>query len=294
NERMKHMMNEQLQLSISSPLKIRKFDYKHFTYPWHFHSEYEIIYIKSGAGNRFVGHSSEDFADGDVLLLGSNLPHYLKSENTYYLQNSLRVQGVIVQFEKDFMHQPIDNYPHFIPIKRLLIDSLKGLYFPAGCSARLIELLEMMPLETGMKQMCSFLELLNVMTEISARQLISPLSSSKDSMSDIPRLNKVILYLNNNYIRNVGLDEIAAVASMNTSAFCRFFKNNTGRTFKHYILELRVSDACKQILSTDKSISQIGAECGFETVSYFNNVFKKNVGFTPSAYKSMMTKNIMD
>ena len=65
------MMNEQLPISKSSPLKARFYDYPYFTYPWHFHTEYEIIYVKEGTGMRFVGNNAEKYADGDILLLGS-------------------------------------------------------------------------------------------------------------------------------------------------------------------------------------------------------------------------------
>ena len=71
---MRKMMNEQLPISKSSPLKARFYDYPYFTYPWHFHTEYEIIYVKEGTGMRFVGNNAEKYADGDILLLGSDLP----------------------------------------------------------------------------------------------------------------------------------------------------------------------------------------------------------------------------
>jgi len=80
---MRKMMNEQLPISKSSPLKARFYDYPYFTYPWHFHTEYEIIYVKEGTGMRFVGNNAEKYADGDILLLGSDLPHYMKSDEVY-------------------------------------------------------------------------------------------------------------------------------------------------------------------------------------------------------------------
>ena len=78
---MRKMMNEQLPISKSSPLKARFYDYPYFTYPWHFHTEYEIIYVKEGTGMRFVGNNAEKYADGDILLLGSDLPHYMKIDS---------------------------------------------------------------------------------------------------------------------------------------------------------------------------------------------------------------------
>ena len=115
---MRKMMNEQLPISKSSPLKARFYDYPYFTYPWHFHTEYEIIYVKEGTGMRFVGNNAEKYADGDILLLGSDLPHYMKSDEVYQQEGStLRTTGTIIQFEKDFMHHAFNYYPHFVKIK---------------------------------------------------------------------------------------------------------------------------------------------------------------------------------
>lgn len=119
----------------SRPLKARFYDYPYFTYPWHFHTEYEIIYVKEGTGMRFVGNNAEKYADGDILLLGSDLPHYMKSDEVYRQEGStLRTTGTIIQFEKDFMHHAFNYYPHFVKIKNLLEEAQRGIYFPAGCS----------------------------------------------------------------------------------------------------------------------------------------------------------------
>ena len=224
---MRKMMNEQLPISKSSPLKARFYDYPYFTYPWHFHTEYEIIYVKEGTGMRFVGNNAEKYADGDILLLGSDLPHYMKSDEVYRQEGStLRTTGTIIQFEKDFMHHAFNYYPHFVKIKNLLEEAQRGIYFPAGCSLRLVDLLESIPVETGV--------------------------------------------------------------AMNPAAFCRFFKSKTGKSFKNYILEMRIGYACKLLLMGDMNISQISVECGFDTISHFNKSFKKHTGFTPSYYKKMM------
>ena len=96
---MRQIINEQLQISESNPIKARYYDYDRFTYPWHFHSQYEIIYVRKGDGRCFVGDCIEQFSDGDMILFGPNLPHYMRSDDAYHCGNPLlRVQGTIVQF----------------------------------------------------------------------------------------------------------------------------------------------------------------------------------------------------
>lgn len=286
---MRRIINEQLPISKSLPLKARFYDYQHFTYPWHFHSEYEVIYVKESTGTRFVGNNIEKFRDGDILLLGSNLPHYMKSDETYFDEaNTRRVRGTIIQFEKEFMYYSINHYPHFAKVRHLLDESQRGVYFPAGCSLILVDLLDKIPLQQGLEQMISFLELLKEMAETEERQIIATADFASEEPYDASRIDKVISYLNKNYTRSIDLDEISSFAAMNPTSFCRFFKGKTGKSFKNYILDMRIAYACKLLLMDDVTISNISAECGFDTISHFNKTFKKNTGYSPSQYRKMM------
>jgi len=286
---MKTILNERLPISKSSPLKARFFDYEHFSYPLHFHSEYEIIYIKEGTGTRFLGNSIAKFKAGDIVLIGSNLPHFMKSDEEYHSGNiDLRVKGTIVQFEKEFMYSAINHYSHFIKVKSLLHESQRGIYFAGGNFQKLLDLLEKIPLENGLNQMMLFLEILKEMSEIDDRQLISTTDFINETIYDTARIDKVISFLNKNYTRTISLEEIASFAAMNASAFCRYFKSKTGKSFKNYILDMRIGYACKLLLMEDISISQLSSQCGFETISHFNKSFKKNTGYVPSQYRKMM------
>ncbi|AOW09948.1 AraC family transcriptional regulator [Flavobacterium gilvum] len=289
---MKAIMNERLLISKSSPLSVRFYDYKHFTYPLHFHTEYEIIYIKESTGTRFVGNNISKYEAGDVLLIGSNLPHFLKSDDIYHSAESvLRVKGTIIQFEKEFMYYAINNYPHFIKIKNLFQESERGIFFAKDCSKKLKNLLEKISLENGLNQLFSFLEILKEMSEIESRQRISTSDFVNETIYDTTRIDKIISYLNKNYTRNVTLDEIASFAAMNPSAFCRYFKSKTGKSFKNYIIDMRIGYACKLLMMEDISISQLSIKCGFETLSYFNRAFKKNTGYVPSQYKNTILES---
>jgi AraC-like DNA-binding protein len=286
---MRAIINERLPISKSSPLKARFFDYEHFSYPLHFHSEYEIIYIKEGTGTRFLGNSITKFQAGDILLIGSNLPHFMKSDDTYHSGNAdLKVKGTIIQFEKEFMYYAINHYPHFIKIKNLFQESQRGIYFAAASFPKLQDLIEKIPLENGLNQMMLFLEILKEMSETDNRQTISTTDFVNETIYDTARIDKVISFLNKNYTRNVSLEEIASFAAMNASAFCRYFKSKTGKPFKNYILDMRIGYACKLLLMEDISISQLSSQCGFETISHFNKTFKKNTGYVPSQYRKSL------
>ncbi len=280
-------MNEKLSISETEPLKARFYNYERFTYPWHFHSEYEIIYFQVGTGTRYIGNNIEPFVPGEVLLIGPNLAHYMKSDE--YQPKGLK--GTIIQFEKDFMQHAISNYSHFAKIKKLLDESRNGVVFSSFSNDDLYAVLNKIPAEKGINQIISLLETLKLMSENESRKKLSTSEPTEISISEHPRFDKVISFLNRNYNREIKLEEIASVAAMNPSAFCRYFRNKTGKTLKNYIAHMRTSYACKLLLTQNMNISQISNECGFETVSYFNKTFKEKTGYTPTEYKYLMLKS---
>lgn len=92
-------------------------------------------------------------------------------------------------------------------------------------------------------------------------------------------------FLNKHYTQPICLEDVASYAAMNPTAFCRFFKENTGKTFRQHITDMRIGYACKLLLNGKWNISEISLECGFESVAHFNRCFKKHTGMTPTSYR---------
>ncbi len=285
---MRNLINEKLTISEDSPIRVRHYDYDHFSYPWHFHSQFEIIYFSKGSGTRFVGNSIQRFVPGDIILIGPELPHYMKSDEVEGTSPKNRYQGTIVQFEKNFMYHSISHYPQFTRIRKLLEDASKGIIFPVEGNAGIRKMLYRLPSRKGIEQLLELLQILKLMSESPNRQIIASVDSENSPVFDYSRIDKILVYLNKNYNRDISLTEVASIAAMNPSAFCRFFKQKTGKSLKTYIADMRISYACKLILHDSMSIAQISTECGFETISYFNKTFRKLTGHTPTEYKAWM------
>ena len=286
---MKKIMNEKLTITTSNPVRARFYDYPRFTYPWHFHSEYEIIYVEQGEGECLIGDSIIPYSKGDMILFGTELPHSMQSPAEYGTDPKLKVKGVNIQFEKDFMHYSISQYSQFIPIRNLLEESCRGIKFAVGTSRKTIRLLKQIPSSKGAEQIIALLSLLQIMaTDTKKKFLTTAHYTPSPSIMRNERMEKVIAYLNKHYTESIGLDEIASYTAMNPSAFCRYFKENTGKTFKEYIFEMRIGYACKLLTSSLMNISQIGATCGFESPVHFNRIFKKIIGMTPTLYREQM------
>ncbi|WP_436416397.1 AraC family transcriptional regulator [Petrimonas sp.] len=285
---MARLMHEQLNFSTGSPVKIKWCDYDHFKYPLHFHSEYEIVYVIKSSGKRFVGNNIESYSDGDLVLLGSFLPHMHKSDSIYYQNNpNTRVNAIVLQFSKDFFCHAIENYPEFHKIKNLLEESHYGIYFK-DCKEtntikkRLKKALNLKNIDLLME--C--IKILSLMSDTEEKGLLNEdyFENSFNSQFDDQRIMKVLTYINKHYSEPINLKSIADKAGMNKSAFCRLFKEKTSKSCIEYINELKVSYACKLLREGRLSISQICYEVGFNNISNFNRHFKKITKFTPSNY----------
>jgi len=86
------------------------------------------------------------------------------------------------------------------------------------------------------------------------------------------------------YLKKIELDKVAEVANLHPSAFCRFFKQKTGKSLSRFVNDMRISYACRLLIEAKMSVSQICFESGFNNLSNFNRTFKKHTGFTPSDY----------
>ncbi|HHV85254.1 MAG TPA: helix-turn-helix transcriptional regulator [Petrimonas sp.] len=285
---MTNLMHEQLNFSTGSPVKIKWCDYDYFKFPLHFHSEYEIIYIINSFGKRFVGNSIESYSDGDLVLLGSYLPHMYKSAPDFHQNNSnLRVKAIVLQFSNNFFCCAIENYPEFNKIKKLLDESRYGIVFKDCKEADLIK--KRLKKALNLKNIDLLIEcikILSLMSDTEKKELLNEdyFENSFDSQFNDPRIIKILTFINNHYSEPINLEDIADKAGMNKSAFCRFFKEKTSKSCIEYINELKVTYACKLLREGKLSISQICYEVGFNNISNFNRQFKKITNFTPSDY----------
>ena len=285
---MKKIINEQLYIGRTSPVKARFYNYRKFTYPLHLHEEYEIIYIRHGSGQCLVGNTLSPFTDGSLFLFGSGLPHCMRNDKRYDTDSSLHVCGTIVQFEKDFMQYAFSNYIPFSNINGLLKNAGGGIRFTVPKNSMTEELANRIPEDENAELIIDVLQLLHSLTLLKNRKIIADpgLPVINSGMKD-RKLEKVIDFISKNYTQKLSLGDIAAFTAMNPSAFCRYFKENMGRTLMQYILKLRVDHACRLLATEKLNISQVCLECGFDTISHFNRYFKKLTGYTPKEFRDI-------
>lgn len=262
-------------------LRVARFDA-----PWHFHPEIELTLIVAGRGRRFVGDSIEPFAEGDLVLLGPNLPHFWRSEGHPAGGRRHSAQAVVVQFPADFLGGDLWTKPEFAAIHRLLGRAQRGIHFTGAkahaAAARLRGL--------GARRQCpAVLELLAILDLLASARRAQPLASEAyepglDRHAE-RRLARVYHFLLEHCLEPLTLAEIARVAAMTPAGFSRYFKRATGRNVSAFLNELRVDHAARLLRETTDGITRIAGAAGFPTLSNFNRRFRERLRCAPRDYR---------
>ncbi len=263
----------------------------YFPTPWHYHPEYEIVLMLESTGKKFVGSSITDFKPGDLCLIGSFLPHYYKNDNEYYENKpELVAKSVVIHFLEEFLGEAFLKIPESQAIKSLLERSRRGLQFGEETVAKVSEKLKNLKDLHGMPKLLDLIAVLNMLAEAEdvTYLTVNPLYLKNDS--DSARMQKVMEFVMQHYQDEITLEKVADLASMSESAFSRYFKKRTRRTFSQFLSEIRIEHSCKLLMQDKMSVAEISFESGFNNLSNFNRQFKALKKMTPLAYRMKFLK----
>lgn len=275
-----------VDLPVNKSILYHPFVSEYFYDHWHFHPELELFYVEKGDGLRLVGDSIERFDRGDLVLLGSNIPHAWKCDAKYYdPEQKLTVAGTVIQLPEHFMIQSDLQFEETQHIVELLQKSRFGLCITGKTAKESVGLIKGMESLSPFHRVLTILEILNmVATSGQYRILSTPGFISAIKNSDSERINKAFNFILQNFTEVITLEEISALVNLTPTSFCRYFKLHTQKSFTRYLNEVRISYACKLLKEREFSITRIGYESGFQNLSNFNRQFKKIRGVTPRAY----------
>jgi len=277
---------EDVQWGPDESFLVRRFDLPRFDVPWHFHPELELTCILEGEGDRCVGDHLGAFSAGDLVLLGPNLPHYWRS--VVAGGKNQRARTLVLHMRPTSLGQGFWELPECREWKQLLDVAPRGLCFDPVISAQVQPLMESLESSKGTNRLLGLLEILQILAEgagVALRLAGVGYTPDNDSRA-ADRMRRVYDYLYTHLEEPLSLPEIAQVAGMSEAAFSRYCKKVTGRTLTSLINELRVARACKTLVETTQSVSEIAFLTGFQSLSNFNRVFADAKGMAPSQYRS--------
>jgi len=278
---------EQIFYLNAQSISAEAYSSPYFSAPWHFHSEYELVYIVESYGKQYVGDSIEEFDSGCLVLLGPNLPHVWLNDKDFYLSsNEKGAKCVVVHFDRYYFPKETLNLPEFKYIRDALERAVFGIKIIGKELKQLAILIGKMPVLHDISRYNCLLSMLEIIGKSnSAHSLVGKGYVKTLNLKAPERLQRVIDFVNANYKRKVNIEEVAEVASMNRTSFCRYFKEKTGKTFTEYVNEIRISYACKLLIDGKYNISQICYESGYNNLSNFNRQFMKIIQKTPLEYR---------
>ncbi|UMQ41768.1 AraC family transcriptional regulator [Chryseobacterium sp. Y16C] len=256
---------------------------------WHYHPEIELVYVEASKGIRHVGKDISSFVDSDLLLIGSNVPHL---NFDYGIQTECK--QLVLQMRENFLHNLILSIPEFENIKKLLDRSYLGLSFSGKTKETIVEKLHSIKDQNTFESLMGLIEILQILarsTEV--KELNSEDTRIKWFLNDKIRMGTIYSYIHENYDKKPNVNEIAQTISLSTPAFCRYFKKQTNMTFTDFVNNYRINQA-QIFLLKDYSVTEVCFHVGFESLSYFNKLFKHHTGKTPSEFKKKHLSNIVE
>ncbi|SDE26788.1 AraC family transcriptional regulator [Niabella drilacis] len=255
---------------------------------WHYHPEFELIHVVKGAGTLFAGDGIHYFKSGDLVLIGSYLPHYWKFDSPYTTDKPEKSYIELTQFREDFWGKDFLLIPENQKIAALLEKSKQGLVLKGARADTAKEILTSLIAATDTKRIILLLELLSCITECRKTGLISSAYQSDNPFTQSERINKIYNYTLQHFKSPIYIKDIAALTNLTENSFCRYFKSCTRKSYTQFIAELRIGHACKLLSEGQKSIKEICYESGFNNITHFNRLFKRMKKIQPNEYRKLI------
>ncbi len=253
---------------------------------WHFHPEIEMVYVKGGSGKRHIGNHLSYYQWGDLVLIGSMLPH--TGFTNRLTQNE---SETIVQFNSNCFGDGFFRIDEMKDIQKLLQRAKSGIAFHGEAKNYIGARMEKM---AGLDNFAKMIELLCILQDMAWTDEYEILNADgyvfEVENTDNDRINVIYDYVQSNFQNHISLDEISTVASMTVPSFCRYFKRISGKNFTRFVNEIRIVHACRLLTEEHDSISNIALESGFNNFSYFNRIFKDITGKSPSEYRKQFVQ----
>ena len=280
----KNVQHEVVPLLAESAVIVREFNYKSLDVEWHFHPEIEITFIRQGQGKRIIGNNISLFQDRDLVLIGSDVPHLYRGEESYS-QPPSGANCLVIHISKKLLNERALHFIELQPLKQLLHHANHGIAFGSTFTKKVKANLINISKQKGMDQFFAIFQLLYQMAKTEDCQLLNHEMIDVTSRVSL-RDQQVFKYILEHYCDNIEVAEVSALANLSKSAFCNYFRKKTKKTFSSYINELKCSFSAKLLKETDLNISEIAAKAGYMNQAYFNRKFKSFYQVTPQEYRN--------
>lgn len=250
---------------------------------WHFHDEYELHLIVATSGKAFVGDWIGPFQPGHLVLCGPRLPHNWVSQNLP--QGGVAERDLVIQFLHEPIAQAAQSIPELGEVMPLLERARHGIEF-FGLSERAHARWLSIKQAHGIQRFAAFCAFLADLVRCTDYRLLSNVQmQGADDAAGLEQINAIVDRITGDVAQPLFAGDLAAALGMSESRFSRFFRRSTGNTFTDFVKRIRVNRACQLLMETDRQVTHICYEVGFNNVANFNRRFLEVKGMTPSEFR---------
>ena len=274
---------QQLPLPENASFLIQAVDAHFFETRWHQQAAYKLVLILEGSGQAHIGQYEGDFGPGEIFFLGPDLPHQFTAKSKAF------TNALVVQLRADCLTSHSLAIRECTELNDLFQKAAYGLQFIDSVH-QLQHLITAMETATMLTRIILLLECLQKMAEMPTYLLLNKQRKYVDTLNKEYCFDRIIQYTTEKFQEPVTLSKIASIACMSIPSFCSYFKQRTQKSYFNYLNEVRVGYACNQLLYTNKSVTSICYECGFNTVTHFHRQFLRLKKTTPLQYRKKANK----
>lgn len=246
----------------------------------HSQPDYELSYIIIGRGERTLGSISEPFKEGEVVLVPPQIPHQWRFDPVAVDPGGC-IENITFHFPASFPEDIARLFPELAPAMFRILNLTEAILYTGEIRDQLVQLLLDMESTSGpgrIARIASLMEAMSFLNEASEVSSFTPAGSPKQ------RMEKIRIYVNCNFASKILLEDITAYVGMNRSAFCSFFKQQTGKTFITWLNEFRIEKACDMLSSSDMRVGEVATAVGFESLPHFSRIFRQIKGMPPTQW----------
>jgi AraC-like DNA-binding protein len=255
---------------------------------WHYHPEIEMVFVNGGAGKRQIGSHISYYTDGDLILIGSNLPHCGFTDT-----NTGNKHETVIQMKPDFLGSTFWGLQETKCLTELFDKAKGGIAFGATTKAKVGAQIEKMEIQSPFEKLLTLLSVLKSLESAADYRILNAAGFAMEmQFQDNDRINMVFNYVKDHFLDEISLEFVAEMSSMTVPSFCRYFKKITKKTFTRFVNEYRVVHASKLLAEKQTSIANISYESGFNNFSHFNKLFKEFTGKSASQYRKELKSMI--
>lgn len=261
-----------------------------FTYPLHKHREYELNFIQNGAGvERIIGNSKSVITDVELVLVGGDELEHVWAQGSC---KSRDIREITIQFSRELLSTELLAKNQFRSIKAMLEKSEQGIAFPLPAIMSVYSMLDSIASQND--PFLQFLEILNILYTLSKYDVDTLASSPKaceEDESSSDRIKKVNDFISAHFTENITLEDLSKHVGLTPTSLSRLYRQKTGETISNHVIDARLGHAVRDLVNTDRNISDICFACGFNNLSNFNRIFKSRHGMSPKEFRQVYSKS---